>query len=242
MNEVIKQLYDRKSVRVFEDRPIDEAIIQEILRASAMAPTAGNQQLYTIIRVTDQALLDRLAESCDHQPFIAKAKLVLVYCADCLKWYKAFSSLGCKPRRPGPGDLLLAVDDALIAAQNAVVAAESYGIGSCYIGDIMENIETQREILGLSDLVFPAAMLVFGYPTQQQKDREKPARIGMEHLVFENRYPEADEAWLKAMFSKGRSEEEYRNWMTAFCKRKYNSDFAREMSRSVREYLRQYGE
>ena len=150
MNDTIRQLYDRKSVRVYTDEPIDESIVQEILYAAAMAPTAGNQQFYTIIRVTDQELLDRLAESCDHQPFIAKGKLVLVFCADCLKWYKGFSELGCDPREPGPGDLLLAVDDAVIAAQNAVVAAESYGIGSCYIGDIMENIETQREILGLS--------------------------------------------------------------------------------------------
>lgn len=240
MNEVIQQLYDRKSVRVFTDDPIDEAIVQEILCASAMAPTAGNQQLYTILRVSDRGLLERLAESCDHQPFIAKGQLVLVYCADCLKWYKAFKEAGCDPRTPGPGDLLLAVDDALIAAQNAVVAAESYGIGSCYIGDIMENIEVQRDILGLPEYVFPAAMLVFGYPTQQQKDREKPRRIDMKHLVFENRYPDMDAERLQDMLSKGMSPEEYRRWMAAFCERKFNSGFAREMSRSVREYLKQF--
>ena len=242
MNEVIRQLYDRKSVRVFTDEAIDEAIVQEILCASAMAPTAGNQQLYTILRISDQGLLDRLAESCDHQPFIAKGKLVLVYCADCLKWYKAFREAGCDPREPGPGDLLLAVDDALIAAQNAVVAAESYGIGSCYIGDIMENMEVQRDILGLPEYDFPAAMLVFGYPTQQQKDREKPRRIDMKHLVFENRYPDMNAERLQDMMSKGMSAEEYRRWMAAFCERKFNSGFAREMSRSVREYLRQYAD
>lgn len=240
MNDVVKQLYGRKSVRVYTDDPIEESIVQEILCAAAMAPTAGNQQLYTIIRVTDQDLLERLAESCDHQPFIAKGKLVLVFCGDCLKWYQGFLSAGCSPRRPGPGDLLLAVDDALIAAQNAVVAAESYGIGSCYIGDIMENIETQREILGLPEYVFPAAMLVFGYPTEGQKLREKPQRAGMEYIVHENRYREMDGAQLRKLLGKGKDEAEYREWMAAFCKRKYNSDFAREMSRSVREYLKQF--
>ena len=240
MNDVVKQLYGRKSVRVYTDDPIEESIVQEILCSSAMAPTAGNQQMYTIIRVTDQTLIDRLAESCDHQPFIAKGKLVLVYCADCLKWYEAFKQAGCSPRDPGPGDLLLAVDDALIAAQNAVVAAESYGIGSCYIGDIMENIETQRDILGLPDYVFPAAMLVFGRPTPQQKDREKPQRIDMKHLVFENRYPDMDAERLQDMMGKGKSGEDYERWMKAFCERKYNSGFAREMSRSVREYLKQF--
>ena len=57
MNETIRQLYERKSVRVFTDQPIDETDVQAILRAAAMAPTAGNQQLYTILRVTDPALL-----------------------------------------------------------------------------------------------------------------------------------------------------------------------------------------
>ena len=165
MNDVIKQLTERKSVRAFTNREIDESVVQDILMAAVNAPTAGNQQLYTILRIRDPEILAQLSESCDHQPFIAKGKLVLLFCADCLKWYEAFRYAGCKPRKPGAGDLLLAVDDALIAAQNAVVAAQSYGIGSCYIGDIMENMETQREILGLPEYVFPAALLVFGYPT-----------------------------------------------------------------------------
>ena len=86
------------------------------------APTAGNQQLYTIINVTDPKLKEQLSESCDHQPFIAKAPLVLVFCADCRKWYNAFLAYGCQPRKPGVGDLLLAVSDTNIAAQNAVMA------------------------------------------------------------------------------------------------------------------------
>ena len=240
MNEVIRQLYDRKSVRAFTDQPIDESIVQTILRSAAMAPTAGNQQLYTILRITDKTLLAQLAESCDHQPFISQGKLILVFCADCLKWYDAFRSAGCEPRMPGPGDLLLAVDDALIAAQNAVVAAESFGIGSCYIGDIMENIETQRELLGLPDYVFPAAMLVFGYPTEQQKERKKPQRVDMQYIVQENQYKRLSDEELIAMFSIKAPNGDYAGWVSAFCSRKYNSDFAREMSRSVCEYLKQY--
>lgn len=84
--------------------------------AAAMAPTAGNQQLYTIIDVTDQRIKDQLVKSCDNQPFIAEGKMVLVFCADCRKWYQAFQSAGCEPRKPGVGDLLLAVSDANIAA------------------------------------------------------------------------------------------------------------------------------
>ena len=240
MNEVVKQLYDRKSVRVYTDREIDEEIVTEILTAAMMAPTAGNQQLYTILRITDDEIKRKLVDSCDHQPFIAQGKLVLVFCADCLKWYEAYLAAGCEPRAPGVGDLLLAVDDALIAAQNAVVAAQSYGIGSCYIGDIMENAETQREILRLPEYVFPAAMLVFGYPTKQQEERPKQPRSELRFIVHENTYRRMDADELKAMLVKNCSEENYDHWIKSFCDRKYNSDFAREMTRSVGEFLRQY--
>lgn len=240
MNETIRQLCQRKSVRVFEDREIEESIIQEILTAAVMAPTAGNQQLYTILRITDPEIKAALADSCDHQPFIAEGKLVLVFCADCLKWYNAFRYAGCEPRDPGVGDLLLAIDDALIAAQNAVTAAESFGIGSCYIGDIMENIETQRKILALPDLVFPAALIVFGYPTEQQKNRTKPERADMRFIIQENNYRTHSKEELMEMFGKRRGSERTEDWLQAFCKRKFNSDFSKEMTRSVAEALKAF--
>ena len=242
MNEVIKQLYERKSVRVFEDKEISAEDKAYILESATQAPTAGNQQMYTILDITDQGLKDKLAESCDHQPFIAKAKLVLVFCADYQKWYDAFEAGGCEPRKPGMGDLMLAVTDTAIAAQNAVVAAQSLGIGSCYIGDIMENCEIHQEMLNLPPYVFPAAMLVFGYPTQQQIARKNPARVAMKHIVHENGYRHMDASELKEMFSKNAVAKPYEEWLKAFCNRKYNSDFSREMSRSVSKYMEAFEE
>ena len=240
MNQTIQELFDRKSVRVFEDRAISAEDKALILEAAAQAPTAGNQQLYTILDITDQALKDRLVITCDNQPFIATAKMVLIFCADCRKWYDAFIAAGCEPRKPGVGDLLLAASDANIAAQNAVAAAQSLGIGSCYIGDVMEHAEEHREMLHLPEYVFPAAMLVFGYPTQQQKDREKPRRAAMKHVVHENGYRRMDDTELEAMFTPRTGPKGYESWMQAFCNRKYNSDFSREMSRSVAEYLKPF--
>lgn len=240
MNEVIQQLYDRKSVRVFTEQKIEKEIIDEILMSAVMAPTAGNQQLYTILNITDKELQVKLSESCDHQPFVAQGQLVLIFLADCKKWYDAFNAENCNPRKPGVGDLLLAVNDALIAAQNAVVAAQSYGIGSCYIGDIMENAEIQRELLNLPEYVFPAALLVFGYPTKQQMERKKPIRANMKYIVQENTYHELDKKELRDMLLKNTTEEMYSQWIQAFCKRKYNSDFSKEMSRSVQVYLDQF--
>lgn len=241
MNQVIEQLCARKSVRVFTGQSIAPEDRALILRAAAEAPTAGNQQLYTILDITDQNLKDQLAETCDHQPFIAKAPLVLIFCADMQKWYDAFQDADCQPRAPGAGDLMLAVTDAAIAAQNAVTAAWSLGIGSCYIGDIMEQRERHQKMLGLPEYVFPAVMLVFGHPTQQQLDRPKPVRCPMEHIVHENGYRRMEGGELRALLRDKPEQKSYEEWCQAFCARKYNSDFSREMTRSVAEYLRQFG-
>ena len=84
----------------------------------------------------------------------------------------------CNPSKPGEGDLLLACADAIIAAQSTVVAAESLGIGSCYIGDIIENCEIVRELLELPEILyFPAAMLVYGYPEESQIKKKKTGSL-----------------------------------------------------------------
>ena len=240
MNQTIRELMARKSVRAFEDRDIPSEVKEAVLFSAVNAPTAGNQQLYTIIDVTDPALKARLADTCDHQPFIAEAKMVLIFCADCRKWYEAFRTGGCEPRLPGVGDLLLAVSDANIAAQNAVVAAESLGLGSCYIGDIMENCEIHRELLHLPRYVFPCCMLVFGYPTAQQQERPKPARVAMRHVVHENAYRDMDAQELREMLSGKLATLPYEQWLKRFCDFKFNSDFSREMTRSVEAYLQDF--
>ncbi|MCE5343124.1 MAG: nitroreductase family protein [Eubacteriales bacterium] len=239
MNTVLESLYTRKSVRAYTRDPIPEDVKMNILLAASNAPTAGNQQLYTVLTITDPALKTRLSETCDHQPFIAEAPLVLIFCADTLKWYDAYAACGCSPRAPGPGDLMLAVSDAMIAAQNAVTAAWSMGVGSCYIGDIMENCEEHRSLLGLPPQVFPAAMLVFGYPTAQQLNRPKPERAPLAGIVQENRYCRRDGDATARMLA-GDTAKPYREWMQAFCKRKYHSDFASEMNRSVGTYLQAF--
>ena len=241
MNETIKQLYERKSVRVFEDKEISNEDKQIILEAACQAPTAGNMQFYTILDITDQQLKEKLSETCDHQPFIAKAKMVLVFCADYQKWYDGFEYAGASLRKPGKGDLFLAMSDTNIAAQNAVVAAHSLGIGSCYIGDILENCEIHREILNLPEYVVPCTMLVFGYPTQQQLDRQKPKRVDLKHIVHENTYRKMDKEELEEMWRNGMCPiDDVSLWLKKVCDFKYNSDFSKEMTRSCNKYLEEF--
>lgn len=245
MNEVLKQIKNRKSVRVYEDRKIPDEVKQEILNAAFEAPTAGCMMLYSIIDITDEELKKKLSMICDNQPFIAKAPMVLVFLADYQRWYDSFAYEDCNPRKPGEGDILLACADAIIAAQNTVVAAESLGVGSCYIGDILENCETVRELLELPDYVLPIAMVVYGYPIESQKKREKPIRFEREYIVSENKYhrlnkEEHCEMHYTRNKKSGLEDKDINDYINKFCNRKYMSEFALEMNRSAAEYLKKF--
>ena len=244
MNQIIKELYERKSVRAYEERPIEPEKRDMVIQAAIQAPSAGNMTLYSIIDVTDQKRKDTLAVTCDNQPFIAKAPMVLVFCADYQKWYDLFLQHEEGVRRPGMGDFMLASCDALIAAQNAVVAASALGIGSCYIGDIMEHYEIHSKLFHLPKYVVPTAMVVFGYPTKQQEEREKPVRLPEQAVVSENTYHRLEaEAYAKLLSDRqGRTEEEFDRWLRAFCSRKWNSDFSVEMSRSMEVMMKSWAE
>ncbi len=238
MNATIQELFDRKSVRIFTEKPISQENKALILDAALQAPTAGNLMLYSILDITDQNIKDRLSETCDHQAFIAKAPMILIFCADTDRLFEGFKLIGSTDVSVGAGDLLLSLSDALIASQNAVVAAWSLGIGSCYIGDIIENVEIHRELLHLPDTVVPIGMLVFGYPVQQQFERKKPTRLRREFIVHENHYHKTDAAQLQAMFKTQADDAglpflDYKSTLSAIYKRKFASDFWREMQRSA---------
>ena len=241
-NQTLDLLWSRKSTRAYEDRDIAPEDKRLILEAALQAPTAGNQTLYTILDITDPTLKARLAVTCDNQPFIAKAPMVLIFCADQKRWFDLFRRYQDDVRLPDAGDLFLAQQDALIAAQNAVVAASSLGIGSCYIGDILENYEIHRELLHLPAYVVPACMVVFGYPTAQQQEARKAPRFQVDEIVHENGYDTEKTADMPAMLRRRQqlTEEALPGWVQRFCRRKWNSDFSREMSRSSREILRDY--
>ena len=245
-NPTVELLRARKSVRAYEKEPIPEEDVQSILEAAVQAPSAGNMDLWTIIRVTDEEKKRRLSVTCDNQPFIASAPLVLVFCADYRRWFDAFESLelGEPLRRPGEGDLMLAAVDTVIAAHASVVAADALGYGSCYIGDILEHVEEQREILGLPAYVTPICMAVYGKPTRQQIERPKPPRFAVSELVHENTYRLEGAQGMREMLARrqGLEGEAFDKWLLAFCRRKWNCDFSGEMTRSVKKAIEDWNE
>jgi nitroreductase len=255
MNQTMELLLNRKSVSVYEEKEISEEVKEELLAATLRAPTAGNLMLYSIIEVKDQGAKDTLVRTCDNQPFIAKAPLVLLFLADYQKWVDHWRATGVEElcaeegktvRRPEEGDLFLACCDALIAAQTAVIAAESLGLGSCYIGDIMENYEEHKALFDLPQYVFPICLVCFGYPTQQQRERTLTRRLDKEYVVFQDRYrrfgpEEFDEMYRdrqqEPVSGQRREVQGSQNLAQMVYVRKFDSGFAQEMNRSVRAML-----
>jgi nitroreductase len=259
MNPLIETILNRKSIRAYEKKEIEAEVREELLRATLRAPTAGNLMLYSIVEVTDQRIKDTLVKSCDNQPFIARAPLVWLFLADYQRWYDYFIASGVEQlceenktpmRKPEEGDLFLACCDALIAAQTAVIAAESLGLGSCYIGDIMENYEVQRDLFNLPKYVFPICLLCFGYPTRQQMEHEQTTRFQEKFILFENQYRRLSGEEFDEMYGEtheqifhGRDEVSgVRNVGQLIYTRKFNADFSREMNRSVRAILKAWVE
>ena len=251
MNSILNVIANRKSIRSYEDREIEKDVKDKIVQAALRSPTAGNMMLYSMIEVADQKNKDKLAKTCDNQPFIAKAPLVLVFFADYQRWYDYFKISGVKDvRKPGHGDLFIASCDALIAAQTAVIAAEFLGVGSCYIGDIMENYEIHKELFGLPEYVFPITMLCFGYPTEQQANRPLSQRFEKEYIYFKDKYKRHSkedfqdmyEQRHKQIFGKRKEIKGTTNVGQYMYQKKYASDYAAEMNRSVGLILKTWSE
>lgn len=238
-NRTIKELFSRKSVRVFSDEKITEKEKRLILEAAIQAPTAGNMSLFSILDIQSKEMKDTLAKSCDNQNFIAEAPLVLVFLADYQRWCDVLESYEMTIPPMGQGDLFLAIEDCMIAAQNAVVAAESMGIGSCYIGDILENYEDNQKLLNLPKYVLPVSMLVLGRPTKQQKNRTKPERFKVEDIVFTDVYPEKDIKETREAFKRklNVNDEELKKRLEQYRKRKFEAEFRMELNRSSKAMI-----
>jgi len=246
INETLKIIENRRTIRAYSKKKLSQKEIDTIIRGAIRAPTAGNMMMYSILQITELEMKEKLVKTCDNQPHIAKAPLVLIFLADMQRWWDYFSiskvpelceEIGEIFQTPQESDLLLASCDALIAAQNAVITAESLGIGSCYIGDIMENYEIHREIFNLSRWVFPIAMVCFGYPKGDKEKIPLTSRFPQKFIHFKNRYKRLNKQELNEMFQNTERkivEKNAKNIGQDVYLRKTGADFSKEMRRSVK--------
>ncbi len=195
-NPVLDVIERRSSTRAFSDEPVTGEERRAILHAASRAPSAGAMMFYSIVSIDDPELRREICVCCDDQPFMLKAPFWLLFVADNRKWLDLYEQAGCYDdpalasaperagyRRPGLGDLLLACEDTIAAAQTAVIAAESLGIGSCYIGDILERGERVAELLDLPEGTLPLALLVFGHKRMLLTEGEGAVEVSVSCTV-----------------------------------------------------------
>ena len=170
---MIDILKGRKSIRRYSSKPVSDALLRELIEVAERASTTGNMQLYSVIVTRSQEGKERLAPCHFNQPMIAGAPVVLTFCAD----YNRFSKW-CEQRKAIPGydnfhSFLTAMIDTLLFAQNFCVAAESKGLGICYLGTTTYTADKLVEILKLPKLVMPITTITVGYPDENpvQTDR-----------------------------------------------------------------------
>lgn len=207
-NETIQLMGQRMSLRRYAPEPIRPEHLDAIVNSTLRAPTAGNMMLYSVVQVEDQAKKDRLAETCNHA-FIAGAPLVLLFLADMQRlydFYRAFDVLEyCREndlpfQTPQASNLMMSCCDALIAAQTSVLAAESLGIGSCYIGDIMGRCEEHQEMFQLPRWAFPIALVCYGYYPQDM-ERRLNTRFERQFIWFQDTYQRLSREQFEQMYA-----------------------------------------
>lgn len=247
MNEVINVINNRSSLRRFSGNVIPKEQKDRIINSALRAPTAGNLMLYSIIKVEQKSTLASLSKTCDNQPFIKTADFALIFVVDFQRLYDYFSYNNyfsyCKeqdttPQFPDLSDLLLGSEDAMCAAQNSVLAAESIGVGSCYIGDIMEQYEIHKKLFHLQPLTFPLAMVVFGeYPKGYKPMISE--RFDAKYVVFNETYKRLSKADLSEVYKLKENsfiennKYQAKNAAQYLYARKVGNEFSKEMRRSV---------
>jgi FMN reductase [NAD(P)H] len=199
-NETLKILFERSSVRSFLSRKVPENVLKRVIEAGLHSASAGNLQPYSIIKVEDEERKKLLAELC-LQRFISKAPVLLVFCLDFHR-LERWANLSSAPFTAAQSfrHFWVAFIDVSICAQTICTAAESFGLGSVYIGTIIESAERVRDVLKLPEKVFPIILVCLGYPSVRPKPQKK---LGYNIIVSNEEYREpSDEELLKAFNEK----------------------------------------
>lgn len=237
-NQTLRLLHERASCRSFSDKKIEPDVLQSILEAGTHAPTGGNLQPYSIIKIEDQHTKKELAEMCT-QEFIGSAPVDLLFCID---WYrlKRWAELERAPFSATNSfrHFWISFQDTVIAAQNICTAADAVGLGSVYIGTIMEYFREMRVMFQLPDGVFPVVLLCLGYPKGERHPRRK---LGTDIIVHEEKYRKHSDKELKEAFEQkypgAQIEVNERRLETIYevCKTVHSKEFADECLASVKE-------
>jgi len=196
LNETIKTICQRASLRSFLDKEIPSNVLNQVLQAGVESASGGNLQPYSIIKITDKKKMKQIVDA-GNLPFIADAPVNLLFCID---WHRT-KRLCELEKAPFTADkafthFWISLQDTVIAAQSICTAADSVGLGTCYLGtvpQIPESIKVCKEIFKLPEGVFPVILVAMGYPEFKSNYRKK---FRQNVLIHENEYKELSDAAL----------------------------------------------
>lgn len=242
--EVIEVIHQHGSVRDYTSDPVPMSMVGMIVEAGQRASTSSNLQTYSVVAVTGDDKRERLAELCGRQQHIRVAPLFLAWCTDLQRLDRICRLTGRQQVTDYVENFLVSAMDVAIVMQNTALAAESLGLGICYIGAIRNNPEAIIDLLELPHLVFPVCGMTVGWPAKQPLIRP---RLPLNEILHWERYEvdssnqyllNYDKAMIATGIYKGRqvpvpeSEGEMRDYG-------WIEHSARRVSRPRREYLRE---
>ena len=195
--EAVLQMAQRQTVRSFRAEPIPDEVLKNILEAGINVASGGNLQPYSIIVERDREKAQKLAKIL-HYPFIGNASVNLLVLMD---WHKLAVYSKCRQapfiENYSTNHFFIAWDDAVLCAQAMETAAWLYGIGTCFVGHVMDCDDALKSMYHLPDMTYPVLLLSMGYP---KKLTSKPRKLSLDLMVFEGEYPALHEEQLCEAF------------------------------------------
>ncbi|HLN74815.1 MAG TPA: nitroreductase family protein [Prolixibacteraceae bacterium] len=190
-------LNDHRTIRNFQQKEIDAAIVREILESGIRASNTGNMQLYCVIVTTDAEKKKQLAPLHFNQPMVNQAPLLLTICMDINRFYKWCSVRNTTADFNNLLWLLNSTIDASIMAQNICIAAEDKGLGICYLGTALYNAPEIAEVLKLPSGVIPITALTIGYPSVIP---DLTDRLPFEAVIHYEEYSDYNESEINSLY------------------------------------------
>ena len=197
MNEIMSTLLRHSSVRKYKKLALSSELFSKIIAAGQAAASSSFLQGVTIIRVTDPNKRAAFKKITGGQAYVEAAPEFLVFCADLSRPMRCCSQHGGNPSEGLTEHFIIATVDVALYAQNIAVAAESAGLGICYIGAIRNDAARSAELLDLPDQVYPVFGMCIGWPDQ---DPEVKPRLPMSVVLKENSYSVDGEAEAIAVY------------------------------------------
>ncbi len=233
MNQsVITQLKSHRSIRKFTTQPIADSLLRELVAAGQSAATSSNLQGVTVIRVNNRKTRQALATLAGGQAYIEQAAEFLVFCADL---HRAGWCCNGTMVEGMTEHFIIATVDVALFAQNVVVAAESVGLGICYIGALRNDPSKVSELLALPENVYPVFGLCLGYPDQ---DPQCKPRLPLEAVLMDDHYHEVDEA-LVAQYDQA-MQAYYQQRTAGKVNRDWSDEMSALLSKESRPHMREF--